>query len=296
MSLIIDGHNLIGALPGIDLSDPEDEALLIDRLRAARSGLGNSSLMVFFDSGLLPARGPDLSSTGIQVRFAAQGQSADDAIVQFIRSRSQPGQYAVVTNDHGLGQRVRYAGASVIAADDFAARLARHRPSGPGEQGSSEPDPRAPAFADIYESFLRAERNQRMAAGSNERQIAEWITKIYEDDPAEAESAIRGLAQHGGSLILGVLQDALTHSQARVRAAALLELGMLRAPSTLTAICERLASDPATMVREAAAQSLGWFGDRGALVALERAAKEDVKGRVRKLAKAAVAQIRGRTH
>ncbi len=38
MSLIIDGHNLIGILPDIQLDQPDDEPRLLERLRAYRAG------------------------------------------------------------------------------------------------------------------------------------------------------------------------------------------------------------------------------------------------------------------
>ena len=92
MSLIIDGHNLIGILPDIQLDQPDDERRLLERLRAYRAWSGGRSLIVFFDSS--PSRAlerttypqtTDLSSPGIQVRFAEPGQTADDAIVEYLR-------------------------------------------------------------------------------------------------------------------------------------------------------------------------------------------------------------------
>ncbi len=102
-------------------------------------------MIVFFDSS--PVRIPgqamqspfsDLSSPGIQVRFANPGQTADDAIVAYLRERAQPGQYAVVTNDQGLSWRVRDAGASVLSGSEFAAKLtpARRQNSDLGGAGS----------------------------------------------------------------------------------------------------------------------------------------------------------------
>ena len=124
--LIIDGHNLIGALPDEDLANPDDEVRLLARLRSYRSRSGQD-LLVFFDSGDLPAQFPDLSTAGCARAFPAPGQSADDAIIEFLRSRKEPGQYAVVTNDHGLRFRAAAAGASLQWASDFARRLVRRR-------------------------------------------------------------------------------------------------------------------------------------------------------------------------
>ncbi|QLQ06054.1 MAG: hypothetical protein HZY76_08320 [Anaerolineae bacterium] len=53
MTLLIDGHNLIGVLPGIDLADPDDEVQLIHRLQAYHGASGRR-MIVFFDSGDMP--------------------------------------------------------------------------------------------------------------------------------------------------------------------------------------------------------------------------------------------------
>lgn len=294
MSYIIDGHNLIGVLPGLDLSQPDDEAQLLARLRGYRAHSGGRPMIVFFDSGDLPAQMHDPSSPGVQVRFAAPGQTADDAIVAYLRGRSEPGQYAVVTNDAGLAWRVREAGASVLRASDFAAKLAQTRQR-PKEVASEEtaPDPHDPAFSDIYDTFVSADKQQaRFRDAEPDRDT--WIERLYEGDPQLAQRAAQWLGQFGGAAALEPLRDALTHEDAGVRAAALLALGDLGHPAALPAMSDRLAYDGNSMVREAAAQGLGRIGDRSALPALEVAVKTDGKGKVRKAAQAALAQIAAR--
>lgn len=295
MSYIIDGHNLIGALPGIDLGQPDDEAQLLARLRGYRVHTGGRSMIVFFDSGDLPAQGPDPSSPGVQVRFAVPGQTADDAIVAYLQSRAQPGQYAVVTNDTELAWRVRSVGASVLRASDFAAKLIQTRQ--PRRRVTAEdpaPNPRAPAFADLYADFLAAEKRTAGFQAGAQADLAEWIERLYAGDPQLAERAAQWLGQFGGAAALDPLCDALTHEEAGVRAAALLALGDLGNAAALPRMVERLVQDGNSMVREAAAQSLGRIGDRTVEAALDAAAHKDVKGKVRKAAQNALAQIRAR--
>jgi len=308
MSLIIDGHNLIGVMPDIHLADPDDEMRLLERLRAYRARTGQA-LIVFFDSGspltalrhspeqaepALPMPLPDLSSPGIQVRFATPGQTADDAIVAFLQSRAQPGQYAVVTNDHELSYRARAAGASVIAASDFALRLARRPALPPPQPAEPAPDPHDPAFADIYAGFLQAEKARARLEDARAADMDFWLEQLYGDDVEQAQRAARWVGQQGGANALPALRDALTHSDARVRAAALLALGDLGDPAALPDLCSHLADDSASVARQAAAQSLARLGDRQAEPHLEAAAKEDAKGKVRKAAREALAQIRAR--
>ena len=63
MALVIDGHNLIGVLPDIQLGEPDDEARLLARLRGYRSHSGQN-LIVFFDSGDFPGNTLHASTPG----------------------------------------------------------------------------------------------------------------------------------------------------------------------------------------------------------------------------------------
>jgi uncharacterized protein len=305
MTYIIDGHNLIGVLPDIHLADPGDEARLLRRLRAHRTRHSSGPMIVFFDAGSSGGgsrpRRPS-AGTAIEARFANPGQTADDAIVAFLRGVAQPGQYAVVTDDQELTWRVRALGASTIRASEFAVRLApqafaeRASPkaghTGPVEEPA--PDPHAPAFADLYAGFMSADKNRTHFPEKMAADVSAWTEKLYSEDPGEAQRAARWLGQYGGKEALEPLKDALTHSDARVRAAALLAMADLGDQRALPAMCERLANDGASMARQAAAQSLGRIGDRSVETALETAAGADTKNKVRKAARDALVQVRAR--
>ena len=305
MTLIIDGHNLIGAIPGIDLQDPDDEAQLLARLRAFRSHSGQT-MIVFFDSGRdeqpwnieqrRRASREHHGGSGLQVRYAAFGQTADDAIVQFLQSRAQPGQYAVVTNDAGLASRVRLTGASVQRASEFIGRLLTPTHSlSAARAAESDPDPRSPHFADLYAAFLAAERSgQRVDKKAPHEGIETWLERLYSDDVQVVQKAALWLGAYGGARALPALRDALTHHEVRVRAAALLALGDLADRAALPELLDHLEHDAASMAREAAAQSLGLIGDHRTIAALERVARTDQKSKVRKAALAALEQIRAR--
>jgi predicted RNA-binding protein with PIN domain len=291
--LIIDGHNLIGALPDEDLADPDDEVRLLARLRGYRSRSGQD-MLVFFDSGDFPAQFPDLSTEGVRVRFAVPGQSADDAIIDFLLSRKEPGQYAVVTNDQGLRFRAASAGASLQSASDFAHRLARRPKPHAGQPADSGPDPRDPAFADLAAQFMHP-GGEDARFGADLRAPAEiWIERLYGEDVEQARLAARWLGRFGGSAGAEPLRDALTHGDAGVRRAAVIALADLNEPAAVTDLAGRLAGDPSSMVREAAADSLGRIGGREAETALERAVEADGKGKVRKAARQALLEVRAR--
>lgn len=242
----------------------------------------------------------NLSGPGLRVRFSKPGQTADDAIVAFLRSSAASGQYAVVTDDQELARRVRFAGASRVSAGEFAAKLRRDvtarrgAAAQPGTSSEHHPDPRDPAYADIYAGFISADKTRGRLPNTEHADPAAWVERLYSADVAEAERAARWLGQHGGKAALGPLRDALTHADARVRAAALLAFGDLGNPAVVPDLCERLSQDSNAMARQAAAQSLARVGDKRAEAALEAAAKSDAKGKVRKAAHDALAQIRAR--
>lgn len=103
MPLLIDGHNLIGKLPDLHLSDPRDEDKLISRLKqyVARTG---RQVVVVFD----PPKGGDPSSwfrderydyRNLSVIFASGGRTADDVIRERVAAAQDKQGLIVVTSD-----------------------------------------------------------------------------------------------------------------------------------------------------------------------------------------------------
>jgi predicted RNA-binding protein with PIN domain len=293
MTLLIDGHNLIGTrlVPGVQLGDADDEWLLVQRLRSYAAGR-RQAMTVVFDSGLGPAPRWQLSGGGVTVRFAPPGVEADALIVQLLRASPQPGKVTVVTNDQGLAGQVRAAGGQVRSATQFAAQLAPPKPRMPS-LAEPLPDPRDPGFVDIYQGFIEGERDQVRFGAEIDLDAAVWIERLYGDDLAEAARAARWLGRFGGSAGLEPLLDALSHRAGQVRAAALLALADMGQRSVVPTIVAHLADDPSSMVREAAAQALGRLGGAAAEDALQ-AALADPKAKVRKAASASLAQVQAR--
>ncbi len=126
MPYLIDGHNLIGALPDIELTDPHDEAKLVLKLRgwAARK---RTRIVVVFDGGLPGGRSRTLSGGPIEAIFAARGHTiADRVIIARLRRLPDPGNWTVVSSDHEVLDFARRRGARVLTAQEFAARLEPH--------------------------------------------------------------------------------------------------------------------------------------------------------------------------
>ncbi len=129
-TLLIDGHNLIGRLPGLTLSDPDDEAKLVALLKRYRAR-HKRAIVVVFDGGLPAGRSRDLSSAGVEVIFARVGRTADGVIKERIRASRAPGMLTVVTSDNDVQRVARACRAQVQDSGDFAAGLQREL--APGE-------------------------------------------------------------------------------------------------------------------------------------------------------------------
>ena len=124
MAVLIDGHNLIGKIPGLRLDDPDDEGKLLVRLRAYRARTGKH-LTVYFDPGVSYQSPARRSSGGISIRHAGSGQRADDLIIRDLRRHHNTRELTVVTSDHAIQEVARQHNAQVVDAATFAGELSR---------------------------------------------------------------------------------------------------------------------------------------------------------------------------
>lgn len=293
MSLIIDGHNLIGTgqVSGVQLGDADDEWQLVQRLRAYASAK-KTKLTVVFDSGPGATPAHNLSSGNVQVRFASPGVEADAVILQLLRDGRTPATISVVTNDRALAGMVKAAGGQVRSATAFARELTPRRDPAPAPD-LVVVDPKDPAFADIYAGFAAADKDAARFGDEITLAADQWVERLYGSDVDEASRAAHWLGRFGGADALEPLLDALTHRSATVRAAALLALADLGNRQAVPQITERLSKDASSLVRAAAAQSLGRLGGPQAERALN-AALADPKNKVRKAATASLLQLQAR--
>ena len=121
MTYLIDGHNLIGQLPDISLDDPNDEALLAQKLAgfAARTG---KKCVVVFDYGL-PGGSSRMSTRAVQVVFASGRSSADRVMMERINKVPDPNGWIVVSSDHDVLATARKRRMSTLRSDEFAVLL-----------------------------------------------------------------------------------------------------------------------------------------------------------------------------
>ncbi len=119
--LLVDGNNVMGARPDGWWRD-RDGAMR--RLVARLETLEEDEVAVVFDG-----RERALGAARVAVAFACGGRNAaDDEIARRVLADPDPTGLAVVTSDRALAGRVAAAGAEVVGAGAFRARLDGLRP------------------------------------------------------------------------------------------------------------------------------------------------------------------------
>lgn len=122
MPYLIDGHNLIGQLPDIHLSDPDDEAQLVLKLRRFAGRVGKK-IIVVFDKGLPAGVEKSLSTHSIEVRFASEKSSADQVLRNLILKTPSPQGWIVISSDVEITHIANQRGMQVMSAHQFAQQL-----------------------------------------------------------------------------------------------------------------------------------------------------------------------------
>ena len=82
MHYLIDGHNLIGQMDGLELSDPDDELKLLKKLRRWTVADPRRQVTLFFDGGIFRGEAKHLSGALITVIFSSRKQTADALIIK----------------------------------------------------------------------------------------------------------------------------------------------------------------------------------------------------------------------
>ncbi len=121
MPYLIDGNNLLGAGRDRRLGIPVDEGeliLMLSSFAAAR----RACLTIVFDGSRQSRPHAGAGTGSVRVRYADR-RSADDVIVQWVRSSPAPKDIVVVTSDRDLRSRVRAATGRVMGCREFAAAL-----------------------------------------------------------------------------------------------------------------------------------------------------------------------------
>lgn len=120
MNYLIDGHNLIGKLPDIKLSDPDDEAKLVLKLINWAAVGDNRRVIVVFDGGMPGIQWARFRSDQIKTVFVPKGDSADNWLIAFMkREIRDPRQFTLVTSDNVIVKVARRLNIKQVSSDQF---------------------------------------------------------------------------------------------------------------------------------------------------------------------------------
>ncbi len=122
MPLLIDGHNLIGQVPGISLADADDEAQLVMLLRRYSTAKRGRQVVVVFDRGVY-GHPQQLNGYGITCFFARSPHDADAELIKRLRALKRPRDWALVSSDRAIARVAEECGVRVIDARAFARQL-----------------------------------------------------------------------------------------------------------------------------------------------------------------------------
>ncbi len=126
MPTLIDGHNLIPHIPGINLADADDEFQLVLVLRRYATRHRNRRVVVVFDGGVY-GHPDNLNGYNVTCYFAKSPRDGDRELMQRIRQIKRTDEWEVVTSDRAVAGVARAHGVQVVASDVFARRLDRDK-------------------------------------------------------------------------------------------------------------------------------------------------------------------------
>jgi len=120
--LLIDGHNLIGQIPGLSLADPDDEGDLVMLLRRYTTARRGRQVVIVFDHGMY-GHPQTLDGYGISCHFARSPQDADAQLIKRIQALKRPRDWTLVTSDRQVVRAAEDRGVRVISSHTFARQL-----------------------------------------------------------------------------------------------------------------------------------------------------------------------------
>ncbi|BBB49355.1 NYN domain-containing protein [Pelolinea submarina] len=122
MPYLIDGHNLIPRVRGLNLQQLDDEQALIARLETFFQSQRKQAV-VYFDQAQ-PGGSPDLKRAFLKVHFVRPPAIADTAILQHLRRlKGEARNWVVVSSDNEVRRGAEHLGARVLSSEEFAVLL-----------------------------------------------------------------------------------------------------------------------------------------------------------------------------
>jgi predicted RNA-binding protein with PIN domain len=167
MNYIIDGHNLIGKTPGLNLSMPDDEQKLIELLiRFSRDS--RHKLEVYFDGA--PGGQAGMRNYGrVRAYFVPSSSSADDAIrLRLRRLGKSAANWMVVSSDRSVQAAAHEFHARVLSADDFARQIQAILQTAPKEEDDFAGQPLSEAEVNEWLEIFKERDKEKPHRGSGQ--------------------------------------------------------------------------------------------------------------------------------
>jgi predicted RNA-binding protein with PIN domain len=122
MGYLIDGHNLIPKIPGMNLDQMDDETDLIGILQSFCAAKQKDAV-VFFD-GAPPGYDGTRSYGRVTAVFVRQGKTADSAIREYLHQLGKAAKnWVVVTSDRQILSEARTMGAGMLSSTAFSQQI-----------------------------------------------------------------------------------------------------------------------------------------------------------------------------
>ena len=149
MPYIIDGHNLIGKIPGLRLDDLDDEKALIEIVQSFCQQTGKDAEIYFDRSASGHARA---SVHGrVTARFVRSGETADQAIARHLKRLSnEAANWTVVSSDHEVQNAARRSRSRVISSEEFNRKLYSGETSGSDEENPNLSNEELDEWLDLF--------------------------------------------------------------------------------------------------------------------------------------------------
>lgn len=123
MRYYIDGYNMLFRQPTFKKLQIEREFLLSGLNR--KISLLNLNVSIVFDAAFQAGGRTKSHFASLEILYSAEGETADEYIVDVISHASNPRSLVVVTNDRFLGAQVRHLLAKVESVESFMQQLNR---------------------------------------------------------------------------------------------------------------------------------------------------------------------------
>ncbi len=150
MPYLIDGHNLIPKISGMNLAMMDDEDRLVEILQVF-ARVSRMRVEVFFDQAP-PTRGGKKMAGMVSVHHVRSGKTADQAIIERVRQLGKNARnWTVVTSDRQVRADARELETKLTSSEEFAAQL---RKALLAAQASQKENP-APPGPDEMDEWLR---------------------------------------------------------------------------------------------------------------------------------------------